>query len=371
MIGRLQALKQARVLHNKLNLLLDNSRQVYKDNDEMLSEIEKLRELVNKTFEELEDDTYAVYGKLSQVYNQLVNIREGVKPELGHIFIAQLRHKMLNQDGNIKVLVVGGNGKGKSYSSIELGLAVDPSFTIRRNVIFSPEDFIDVVSHPSYKGSAYVWDEIGVGFAAREFASRQNRGISQVLQTFRIQNSMFILTVPSAKMVDTHARELSDIILQAVKVYRGSKENVLRIYYIKEDFFSGKIYRKKPVMAVNGTDYVFSNIRLRKMPAPIEREYKRKKERFFYDYLLVKVKKLIQEAEEKSVSKLELEQERIRNLKLVLPYILEHPEKYGIVSQRTGYWRIDHTLIMRDMNVSEKDAKVLRKWAQKELNGGL
>lgn len=368
MISKREALKEGFLLQQKLLKMLENNIQY--GNEEVVELSKKLRELVVKSIKDLKNKPYAMRGKLKQVYSYLSSTSiNSSEIELGHMLIAKLQKKMLKEDGNVKVMIVGGNGKGKSYSSIEFAAAVDPAFTVN-NIIFSPEEFIQVIKNPSYKGSAYVWDESGVGFAAREFATKRNRGVSQILQTFRIQNSMFILTVPTTRMVDTHARDLSDLMLEAVKVYRGKKENVLRIYWIKEDTFTSKIYRKRPSFSIGNTDYITLNIRLDKMPAIMEREYKKRKTDFFYYYLLPKVKKLIMASEEEALSKIDAEKKRIANLKLLLPYVVDNPKRFGRM-QKNGLWKIEWEFLMRDLDLQEKDAKLLRKWVEKELNGGI
>ena len=58
------------------------------------------------------------------------------------------------------------------------------------------------------KGDVIILEEVGVNLAAATWASKLNRIMNHIMQTFRTQNLVVLLNLPNPKMLDINARRL-------------------------------------------------------------------------------------------------------------------------------------------------------------------
>jgi KaiC/GvpD/RAD55 family RecA-like ATPase len=111
------------------------------------------------------------------------------------------------------MVYVGEPGSGKSLAAIEFARTVDPSFENDPRVVYNTKDFIGALQKMK-KGQAIVYDEIGLGAAARTFMSQANLMMSAVSQILRFKNILVIFTTPSISFFDKNVRMLLNAIVR-------------------------------------------------------------------------------------------------------------------------------------------------------------
>jgi hypothetical protein len=122
--------------------------------------------------------------------------------------------------------IYGPTGSGKSYSALAYAEACNPDFTID-NIVMKPRQFFDLLRDPkfrNYKGvKVLMWDEMGVGLPAKEWYSFQNKAISYILQTFRVNNIIFLGTAPGDWYIDSAVRPLFHQFFETVRIRRRAE----------------------------------------------------------------------------------------------------------------------------------------------------
>ena len=130
------------------------------------------------------------------------------------------------------ILINGNRGSGKSYLGLELGYktAIEISnitgkpagnyfpMNLDNVAIIRLDRVIDVMGNLQQYG-IYFLDDIGVGYSNREWRSDKNQRMNKILQTFRTDNVITILSVPDKGMIDKVPREMID------KYIETNKEN--------------------------------------------------------------------------------------------------------------------------------------------------
>jgi len=131
--------------------------------------------------------------------------------------------KMWREDNNSLWTVVGDTGDGKSYAALAIGELIDPNFGIA-NVAFSIVDFLKKVNDDDFgRGSVIVLEEASVEASSYDWHSKSNRIFSMILDTWRNQNRMGVITLPNFKALEKGARRRTEAIvkMRGVKPQKG------------------------------------------------------------------------------------------------------------------------------------------------------
>jgi hypothetical protein len=151
---------------------------------------------------------------------------------------------------NLVAAWIGATGSGKSWSALRLAELIDLSFSVDR-VVFTKEQFLELVNADLPRGSVIVWDEAGLGMPAREWQSVLNRSISYILQTFRFKNLVTFLTVPSQYFLDSQARALFHLLMDVKGVQIGPDLVLARPFFVSHGK-DGTVYEKHPRIDIEG-----------------------------------------------------------------------------------------------------------------------
>ena len=96
-------------------------------------------------------------------------------------FIHQINVRLHNRNQNWLAIICGEPGSGKSYAALSIAEKIGGNIT----VVFSPKQFMEAVNSGDLKkGDTLIFDEAGVGLAARDWNSKLNKLLGSVLQTF-------------------------------------------------------------------------------------------------------------------------------------------------------------------------------------------
>jgi len=268
---------------------------------------------------------------------------------------------MSNQ--NYILIFTGGTGSGKSYNAMEMALDLDPYFNVDR-IVFKAEDFIKVTQQKLPKGSVIMWDEVGVGLSAREWFSIQNRMISYVLETFRRDNLILIMTTPNISFIDKKVRALLHGYAETVeKTFTGGRFGVVKYFHIVVSLREGRMMYRYPrirdangrTRIVKGRSTMSGNMRFSKPPDELTKEYEKKKYEFT-ETLKDEAFEMMTDGKKDS-TKFEIGD--------VINILSEDPEKYGLMDEEavtnlvnTAYVEMRLTFPDKKFTKSDVDASV-------------
>ncbi|WP_321418177.1 hypothetical protein [uncultured Methanomethylovorans sp.] len=156
-----------------------------------------------------------------------------VAPESFEKITGIVKRRINELNKSYSMVYVGEPGSGKSLAAIEFARTVDPSFENDPRVVYNTKDFIGILQKMK-KGQAIVYDEIGLGAAARTFMSQANLMMSAVSQILRFKNILVIFTTPSISFFDKNVRMLLNAIVRMESIdyeheVTYAKYNVIRI----------------------------------------------------------------------------------------------------------------------------------------------
>lgn len=154
--------------------------------------------------------------------------------------LSYILSRVKERNQNFLCLIVGATGSGKTYASLKLCEALDPSFNISR-VAFTPTEFMALVNdyEKVKNGSAIIFDEFGVSMSSRDSMSKVNKLLSYCVQTFRNRNLIVIFTVPSMSFIDKHVRSMIHALFVTSRIRRVSKEVILKPHFVKVNQYTG------------------------------------------------------------------------------------------------------------------------------------
>lgn len=167
---------------------------------------------------------------------------EKIPPQIRHAMLMRyLWRETREYNSSINVLVVGGPGKGKSWTCIEIGDMIDRSgrphfrrrYSIKENVAMTDAEFKAMVALQREVGRVNQWEEVGVGAGARNWQSKENIETSQLFQIMRHNRGVNLVNVPNKSMADKHIRSTSHVLI----IVRGHNKlySYGRIYFIDTD----------------------------------------------------------------------------------------------------------------------------------------
>jgi len=182
-------------------------------------------------------------------------------------------------------VATGQPGTGKSVSTmrflydLDRGESNKPRFNIDQ-VVFDPKDFLKILKDKKPKGSAIMWDEVGVAVPKREWYSLRNRLISSVFQTMRFKNRIIVMTVPALSYVDKHLGLLVNGLLQ-LEQSNSFQGNIAyaRYYTVHYSSRQDKFYYYRPKGTTDeGLPFIGTRFGLHKPPQDLMDAYKEKQD---------------------------------------------------------------------------------------------
>lgn len=139
-------------------------------------------------------------------------------------------------------MIQGETGIGKSYVALRLGEIIDKNFSVD-NVVFTPAEFSKLLEAGTLKpGSVIIFDEAGVGMSSKEWATRSNKLISNITQTFRTNRLIVLFTLPSGRYLDSSIRNIFHAIIEPLGVEPGTTKNAFKLLKIEQNYRQNKTY---------------------------------------------------------------------------------------------------------------------------------
>lgn len=125
-----------------------------------------------------------------------------------------IHNQVYEQNSNWLQMTVGPTGSGKSSFNLSEAIALDPTFTVcPERVAFNVPDFIrNCVRFDEKKngrGKVVIMEEVGVGGSgAKNWNGTSAKKLSEVLQTFRSQGLICLMSVPDDELFIKDGRRL-------------------------------------------------------------------------------------------------------------------------------------------------------------------
>lgn len=160
---------------------------------------------------------------------------------------------------NFMGVFVGETGKGKSYAALRLAEALYPDFSVD-DVAFTLEEFFTLVEEDRPEGSVIVLDEAGVGASHRDWYDDAHQHLNYVLQTWRHQNRIAILTLPELDKLDPVARARLHGYFEMIRINHDEQWSRAQFKRIKTNPRTGENYYRYPRLRWNGTKRKFKGV---------------------------------------------------------------------------------------------------------------
>lgn len=191
-----------------------------------------------------------------------------------------------NQD--ISMLLVGKKGTGKSLASLSLarltaseiakrrGGTWHDYFSMKNVAIIDPERASDLIINQEMH-QVYLYDDIGLGWNARNFASTENKDKNDIFQINRVDRTCQIFSVPNQFLLDKVPRSLVSHYAEMDRTKRGFKSgfSLMKFFEPVTLFREGK--QIQPYVSTKGQKFV--QIVIPSPPMDLVTEYNRERSR--------------------------------------------------------------------------------------------
>lgn len=259
------------------------------------------------------------------------------------------------ENSNAIFTVVGDPGDGKSWASLRMAEVIDPTFTIDR-VAFDIIEFIRLVMDDSIgQGQVIILEEGEVEASAYDWHSKSNKVFRTILDTWRHQNRMAIINLPTFAALDKGARRRTDAIVEMMeakpwKDYSQAKFKLASYGNIEDNFTS-------PFQTLEGKERRY--IRFRPPSKELREEYEFQKEEFTSGLNQELLEELLEDHEDT-----EGDEKKPENIK---DDILERGAEEEYISTYNGRRYVKHELIEADYDIGGRRSKTVKSLLEREL----
>lgn len=195
-------------------------------------------------------------------------------------------NRLNNDDQDLRIIMTGDTGLGKSERCVFLGNELDPHFNLQDDpeldkVIMDSYSFLDTISNikgREQRGGFFVGDELGLWASNRDWAKPMNKALSAIFQGGRYKNLGLALSVPSLDLIDSQLRGLFHYYIEIIDLRKKDNIALAIIQEIQKNKKSGRLYFKYPRGYVDGRLVVVDHIWLpRCQDDEINKAYQKKK----------------------------------------------------------------------------------------------
>lgn len=183
-----------------------------------------------------------------------------ITPRPMSIFAGMLWDRIHKHEKNAVIVITGPSGSGKSMAALTLCHAVDQYFG-EEGVYFDPQRLVhDAANLPRRRGRASMFDEAGVGVHNRAWRDITNTSLIHLLQTWRVDGQLLVLTVPYKSFLDSQVIkqchywiEMSDTMRGVAKLKTIVQKEELRgnptwFPFVRAELENGRRVRVNPLV---------------------------------------------------------------------------------------------------------------------------
>ncbi|RXA21827.1 hypothetical protein EQO05_00905 [Methanosarcina sp. MSH10X1] len=262
----------------------------------------------------------------------------------------------------------GKTGTGKSYASLRLafdcsmefakrlGGRPEDYFTLANVGILTAEETIRIAKNIKQHG-IYILDDAGAeGLSCRNWQSEQNEVMTKLLQTFRTNNNLLILSSPDKSFVDKIARTLIHYKVTMTQAFFDKGISLGKLSTVKKISTKDGGANLYPFLRAHGV--VFNYIQFSTPPKPLSDAYDKKRRRIEREMNLRAIAKMEESGEnpekivEKKTKLAEKEIKRKENAKMYKSLVKsgkKAEEALKLASETTGV-KASQATVLRDYN---------------------
>jgi hypothetical protein len=181
--------------------------------------------------------------------------------------------------------IIGKQGMGKSNAAIYIATTTaeyvakvkggKPSdyFSLDNVAIMRLDEIIPMMKDLK-QYNIYILDDIGASYNSRDFANVVNKNFNKIIQTFRDTNTLLILTMPDAFLIDKVPRKLAHYQIEMWRAVHHLGVSLGKLSEVKEIYKQGKtIY---PFVTHDGVKY--TRCLVKKMNNEMSVEYEKRRQ---------------------------------------------------------------------------------------------
>ena len=217
------------------------------------------------------------------------------------------------------ILFEGKTGTGKSYASLrlaydcsllfakKLGGRPEDYFTLSNVGILTAEETIRIAKSIKQYG-IYILDDAGAeGLSSRKWQSEQNDVMTKLLQTFRTNNNLLLLSSPDKGFVDKIARTLIHYKITMTHAFFNKGVSLGKLTAVKKIYTKDSSSNYYPFLRMHGM--VFNFIMFTLPPKPLCDAYDKKRKRIEREMNLRAIAEL-EEGKKKEAAKIEKQEKK-------------------------------------------------------------
>lgn len=203
----------------------------------------------------------------------------------GVVLTSIFYRRLFHYNQNILCAITGKTGSGKSYASLSIcenyyKTKLNREYPID-NVCFSINEVLDRLSSGELKrGDILILEEGGVNLGALDFQQKIVKTFNYILQSFRSMNVGLIINLPMFTNLNKTTRNLMHFLIRTMGIDKANKMVRLSPLWLQYNQDTGKLYRHRPVIAIDG---FFEKVDIILYPLPSDKlraEYEAKKKVF-------------------------------------------------------------------------------------------
>ena len=151
---------------------------------------------------------------------------------------------------DISMLLQGQKGSGKSYASLRIAYNTArliaeildddwhkwPKYFSMENVAIIDPDRASEIIQEAKPHNIYLFDDIGVGWNSRDFASKDNRDKNDIFQINRVAQTVQILSMPNQFLLDKVPRMLCNYLAEMDRSAYGHGVSLMKVFRTKTLF---------------------------------------------------------------------------------------------------------------------------------------
>jgi len=175
----------------------------------------------------------------------------------GEIWCKWLHSKLIMNNKNVLGAELGATGSGKSYRDLRKAeLWYEYHFKEKfptENICFGVGSVVKKLSSGKLRrGELLIFEEAGVNLGSLDFQNEMSKMMTYVLQSFRSMNIGILFNLPYLSMLNKSARMLLHYSFESAGIDFKTGINKCKPFFHQVNQGSGKIYKKYPIINVNG-----------------------------------------------------------------------------------------------------------------------
>jgi hypothetical protein len=188
-------------------------------------------------------------------------------------------------DQDISLLLVGNKGRGKSWCGLSMSYFTACELAERRGGVwqdyFNPDTNMAIILESEANAVMAIqekyqvknYDDIGIGWSARDWRDKDNQQKNDVFQINRTDNTLQIFSVPNQFLLDKVPRSLVSHYGEMAQQFFAHGFTTIKLFEPETLFREGKIIQ--PYLNVDRTKYVL--FRIPKPPEDLAQYYKKRR----------------------------------------------------------------------------------------------